>query len=82
MLSLRLPVKMEGSVEVSYVNSPGSAQTSTTFPCSTMIMHCPSATAMPEPLEMMLSFPFVLEDRPLTRFCPLVTSTSLGIDSQ
>ena len=26
--------------------------------------------------------PMVLEERPLTRFCPLVTSTSLGIDSQ
>jgi len=31
-------VKIEGSLEVSYVNSPGSAQNSTTLPCSTMII--------------------------------------------
>ena len=68
MLSPRLPAKMLGSVEVSYVNSPGSAQTSTIFPCSTMIMHCPSATAMPEPFEMMLSFPLVFDERDEVRF--------------
>ena len=29
----------DGSVDLSYVNSPGSAQTSTILPCSTMTMH-------------------------------------------
>ena len=82
MLCPRLPAKMLGSVEVSYTNSPGSAQTSTTLPCSTMIMHCPSATAITEPFEMMLSLPFVLEERAPVRFCPLVTRTSLESASQ
>ena len=76
------PVKMLGSVEASKTNWPGSAQNSTTLPCSTIIMHWPSATAMPEPLVMMLSLPRVLEERPLVRFTPFVTSTSFGIDSQ
>ena len=82
MLSPRLPENMLGSVELSYVNSPGSAQTSTTLPWSTIIIHCPSATAMPEPLVIMLSLPLVLDERPETRFCPLTTSTSLSIASQ
>ena len=67
------PVKM---LEASKTNWPGSAQNSTTLPCSTIIMHWPSATAMTEPLEMMLSLPFVLELRPETRFWPLTASTS------
>ena len=82
MLSPRLPAKMLGSVELSYVYSPGSAQTSTILPCSTMIMHCPSATAMPEPLEIILSLPFVLEERLPIRLTPLVIITFLGIASQ
>lgn len=82
MLSPREPENIEGSVEASYVNSPGSAQNSTTLPCSTIIMHCPSATAIPEPFVMMLSLPFVFDDLPLTRFCPLVTRSSFGIASQ
>ena len=36
-------------------------------------MHCPSATAITEPLVMMLSKPFVLDERPEARFCPFVT---------
>ena len=72
MLSPRLPAKIDGSVELSQVNSPGSAQNSTILPCSTIIMHCPSATAMPEPFEMILSFPFVFEERPVILFCPFV----------
>ena len=60
--------------------SPGSAQTSTTLPCSTIIMHCPSATAMTEPLEMMLSSPLL--DPPETRLRPLTASTSAPSASQ
>ena len=54
------------------MNSPGSAHMSTTSPCSTMIMHWPSATAMTEPLVMMLSSALVLEERPFeeVRFDP------------
>ena len=82
MLSPRLPEKMLGSVEASKVNSPGSAQTSTTLPCSTIIMHWPSATAMMEPLVMMLSLPLVLLERPEVRFCPFIARMSAGMDSQ
>ena len=82
MLSPREPEKMLGSVELLYVNSPGSAQTSTIFPCSTMIMHCPSATAIPDPFEIMLSSPFVFEERPEVRFCPFVIKTSEARASQ
>ena len=57
MLSPRFPAKIDGSVDASYVYSPGSAQTSTTLPCSTMSMHWPSATAIIEPLVMMFSSP-------------------------
>ena len=43
--------------------SPGS------YPlCSTIIIHCPFATAIPEPLLIMLSLPFVLEDLAPVRF--------------
>ena len=73
---------MLGSVEVSYVNSPGSAQTSTIWPCSTIIMHCPSATAMTLPLEIILSLPLVLEDREPVRLRPFTTIVSLSIASQ
>lgn len=38
--------------------------------------------AAAEPLEMMSSLPFVLEERPLTRFSPLHISTPLGNASQ
>ena len=81
MLLPRLPEKMEGSVEASYLNSPGSAQSSAIFPLSTMIMHWPSATAITEPLEMMLSLPR-LEERPLTFFLPRTISVSLSRESQ
>lgn len=64
------------------MNSPGSAQTSTTLPFSTMHMHWPSATATTEPLEMTLGLPLVLEPLPVVRFWPLQTSTSTGMDSQ
>ena len=37
---------------------------------------------LPEPFVMMLSLPFVFDDLPLTRFCPLVTRSSFGIASQ
>ena len=76
-----LPEKMEGSVEVSYTNSPGSAQSSTILPCSTIIMHCPSATAIMEPLEMMLSLPR-LEERPEPRLYPRAARTFSGRESQ
>ena len=68
ILSLKFPAKILGSEDVSYVYSPGSAQTSTTLPCSTIIIHCPFATAIPEPLLIMLSLPFVLEDLAPVRF--------------
>ena len=73
---------MLGSVEASKVNSPGSAHTSTTLPCSTIIMHWPSATAITEPLVIMLSLPLVLLERPEARFRPLTASTVAGIASQ
>ena len=79
----KFPVKIEGSVEVSYLYSPGSAHNSTTLPCSTMIIHCPSATAINEPFEIMFSLPLVLDERlELTLFCPLTTSVLLSIESQ
>ena len=62
--------------------SPGSAQTSTTLPCSTMSIHCPSAMAIRLPLVMILSSPLVLLERPVTFFLPLTASTSEGIASQ
>ena len=62
--------------------SPGSLQISTIFPCSTISMHWPSATAITEPLEMMFSSPFVLDERLLVFFLPLTASTSAGRDSQ
>ena len=82
MLSPREPEKIEGSVELSYVYSPGTAQSSTTLPCSTIIMHCPSAIAIPEPLVMILSLAFVFDDLLPMRLCPFVTSSSFGIASQ
>ena len=73
---------MDGSVEVSKTNSPGSAQTSTTLPCSTMSIHCPSFTAIIEPFEIILSSPFVLDEREETRFIPFCTSTFSLRESQ
>lgn len=35
-----------------------------------------------DPFEMILSFPLVFEDLPLTRFSPLRISTSFGSASQ
>ena len=37
---------------------------------------------MPEPFEMMLSLPLVLDEREVMRFTPLTTSVSLSIASQ
>ena len=70
------PKNRLGSVDWSNKNSPGSPQASTMAPCSTMIMNCPSFTAMIDPSEMMLLSPLVFELRPLSevRFCPLTTS--------
>ena len=73
---------MLGSVELSQVNSPGSAQNSTILPCSTMIIACPSATAIPEPFEMMFSSPRVFDERREVFFCPFTTSVSLPMASQ
>ena len=76
------PVKIEGSLEASYTNSPGSAQTSTTAPDSTIIMHWPSLTLTIDPSEMMLASPETFEPRPLARFSPFAASTSAASDSQ
>ena len=73
---------MLGSVELSYTNSPGTAHSSAILPLSTMTMHWPSATATTEPLEMMLSAPRRLEEKPLTFFWPLTTSVLLSMASQ
>ena len=81
-LVARSPAKTVGSVEASKTNSPGSAQTSTTLPCSTMIMHWPSATAMTLSAVMMLSLALVLLLRPETRLLPLTSRVSAGRDSQ
>ena len=64
--------------------SPGSAQISTTLPCSTIIMHWPSLTTMTDPFVMILSSPEVLEllPRELVRFCPFAASVSLSRLSQ
>ena len=73
---------MVGSLEAFQVYSPASAANSTILPCSTIIMHCPSLTAMTEPLEMMLSEPLVLLLREEVRFLPLVTRTLAAMLSQ
>ena len=73
---------MEGSVELSHTNSPACAENSTMAPCSTIIMHWPSFTAIMEPLEMMLSSPLVLALRLPVRFTPLVIRTFSGMESQ
>lgn len=69
------PVKMLGSVEASKTNWPGSAQNSTTLPCSTIL-----STARPHGNDGAVGddvvAAFVLELRPETRFWPLTASTS------
>lgn len=77
----KAPEKTLGSVDASYTNSPGSAQISATLPWSTISIHCPSATAMTEPLVITLSFP-LLEDREETFFFPLTARTVSGSASQ
>jgi len=73
---------MLGSVDASYTNSPGSAETSTTLPWSTISMHCPSLTATMEPFEMTLSSAFRLPpNRRFMRFAALTASTSASNDS-
>ena len=76
------PEKIDGSDDESYLNSPGSAHSSTTFPWSTIIMHCPSATAITEPCVMMLSDPDLFDERPPTRFSAFATSVSASSASQ
>ena len=78
-LSDKPPVNTEGSVFESYTYSPGSEQISTTLPCSTINIVCPSATAITDPSEMMLSLPRLT---PFSFFCPLTAKILLGIASQ
>ena len=73
---------MVGSVELSQTNSPASAENSTMAPCSTIIMHWPSFTAMMEPFEMMLSSPLTFVLRLEVRFLPFTASTFSGRASQ
>ena len=62
--------------------SPGWAQISTTLPWSTIIMHCPSLTAMTEPLEITLSLPFLLEPLLEVFLLPFTARILAGMESQ
>ena len=67
-IAVPLPVSLLQSSDRTFLYSP--------FHRNRSIRHCLPALVNHIPLEIMLSFPFILDERPVIRFCPFVTSTS------